>query len=173
MSSMAGVTGTPNLVPYCATKCVLPALHPTALHWPPTAPPCTPRFALRGMMDALFLELRAGRPDSAVRLTTIHPFTGMHCTALHCTALHCTALTTTHPFPVDTGLAKRPRSRCTHLLLHCVQCAHSVQCAQCAMCTLCNVHTVQCAHCALCVMHTLLHTPLHTLHHAHTHHCTH
>ena len=41
---MAGVTGTPNLVPYCASK-----------------------FALKGMMDALYLELRAQRPDSKVR----------------------------------------------------------------------------------------------------------
>jgi len=64
MSSMAGVTGTPNLVPYCASK-----------------------FALRGMMEALYLELRADKPDSKVKLTTIHPFT------------------------VDTGLAKKPRSR--------------------------------------------------------------
>ena len=43
MSSMAGITGTPNLVPYCASK-----------------------FALRGMMEALFLELRQDRPESKV-----------------------------------------------------------------------------------------------------------
>ena len=35
MSSMAGITGTPNLVPYCSSK-----------------------FAVKGLMDALFLELR-------------------------------------------------------------------------------------------------------------------
>jgi len=64
MSSMAGITGTPNLVPYCASK-----------------------FALKGLMDALYLELRAQQPDSSVQLTTIHPFT------------------------VDTGLAQKPRSR--------------------------------------------------------------
>jgi len=68
MSSMAGITGTPNLVPYCASK-----------------------FALKGMMEALFLELRQDRPESKVHLTTIHPFT------------------------VDTGLAKKPRSRFQHL----------------------------------------------------------
>ena len=64
MSSMAGITGTPNLVPYCSSK-----------------------FAVKGLMDALFLELRASRPDSNVSMTTIHPFV------------------------VDTGLAQKPRSR--------------------------------------------------------------
>ena len=64
MSSMAGITGTPNLVPYCASK-----------------------FAVKGLMDALFLEVRAGRPETDVQMTTIHPFV------------------------VDTGLAQKPRSR--------------------------------------------------------------
>lgn len=64
MCSMAGVTGTPNLVPYCSSK-----------------------FAVKGLMDALFLELRLTHPESNIKMTTIHPFT------------------------VDTGLAKKPRSR--------------------------------------------------------------
>ncbi|XP_023339915.1 estradiol 17-beta-dehydrogenase 11 isoform X2 [Eurytemora carolleeae] len=64
MSSMAGITGTPNLVPYCSSK-----------------------FAVKGLMDALFLELRSTHPDTNVKLTTIHPFV------------------------VDTGLAQKPRSR--------------------------------------------------------------
>ena len=64
MSSMAGITGTPNLVPYCASK-----------------------FAVKGFMDALFLEVRASSPESNIQMTTIHPFV------------------------VDTGLAKKPRSR--------------------------------------------------------------
>jgi len=64
MCSMAGVTGTPNLVPYCSSK-----------------------FAIKGLMDSLFLELRLTHPESNIKMTTIHPFT------------------------VDTGLAKKPRSR--------------------------------------------------------------
>jgi len=52
MSSIAGITGTPNLVPYCSSK-----------------------FALKGLMDGLCQELRAMYPDSKVKTTTIHPFT--------------------------------------------------------------------------------------------------
>jgi len=52
MSSIAGITGTPNLVPYCSSK-----------------------FALKGLMDGLSQELRAMYPDSKVKTTTIHPFT--------------------------------------------------------------------------------------------------
>ncbi len=69
MSSMAGITGTPNLVPYCSSK-----------------------FAVKGFMDALFLEVRANNPDSNIQMTTIHPFV------------------------VDTGLAKKPRSRFQSLI---------------------------------------------------------
>jgi len=69
MSSMAGVTGTPNLVPYCSSK-----------------------FAVKGFMDALYLEMRASRPDSNISMTTIHPFV------------------------VDTGLAQKPRSRFQKLI---------------------------------------------------------
>jgi len=69
MSSMAGITGTPNLVPYCSSK-----------------------FAVKGFMDALFLEMRASRPDSNLSMTTIHPFV------------------------VDTGLAQKPRSRFQKLI---------------------------------------------------------
>ena len=69
MSSMAGITGTPNLVPYCSSK-----------------------FAVKGFMDALFLEVRANNPDSNIYMTTIHPFV------------------------VDTGLAKKPRSRFQSLI---------------------------------------------------------
>ena len=50
--SMAGITGTPYLAPYCASK-----------------------FALKGLMDALFFEMRQDYPDSKVKLTTVHPFT--------------------------------------------------------------------------------------------------
>jgi len=64
LSSMAGVTGAPNLVPYCSSK-----------------------FAVKGFMDALFLEMRASRPDTNISMTTIHPFV------------------------VETGLAQKPRSR--------------------------------------------------------------
>jgi len=69
MSSMAGIVGTPNLVPYCASK-----------------------FAVKGFMDALFLEVRASRPDVNINMTTIHPFV------------------------VDTGLAQKPRSRFQKLI---------------------------------------------------------
>ena len=41
MSSVAGVNGAPNLTPYCSTK-----------------------FAVKGLMDSLFLELRSVFPDS-------------------------------------------------------------------------------------------------------------
>merc|ERR1719210_2334341 len=69
LSSMAGITGTPNLGPYCATK-----------------------FAVKGLMDALFLELRASSAATNIHLTTIHPFV------------------------VDTGLAQKPRSRFQSLI---------------------------------------------------------
>ena len=69
MSSMAGITGTPNLVPYCSSK-----------------------FAVKGFMDALFLEVRASNPNTNVQMTTIHPFV------------------------VDTGLAQKPRSRFQNLI---------------------------------------------------------
>jgi len=69
MSSVAGITGTPNLAPYCSSK-----------------------FALKGLMDGLFQELRYKYPDSKVKTTTIHPFT------------------------VDTGMAQKPRTRFSWLI---------------------------------------------------------
>jgi len=70
MSSVAGVNGAPNLTPYCSTK-----------------------FAVKGLMDSLFLELRSVFPDSApVKLTTVHPYV------------------------VTTGLAKNPSSRFMSIL---------------------------------------------------------
>jgi len=69
MSSMAGITGTPNLVPYCSSK-----------------------FAVKGFMDALFLEVRSMKPNANIQMTTIHPFV------------------------VDTGLAHKPRSRFQDLI---------------------------------------------------------
>jgi len=70
MSSVAGVNGAPNLTPYCSTK-----------------------FAVKGLMDSLFLELRAVFPNSVpVKLTTVHPYV------------------------VTTGLAKNPTSRFMSLL---------------------------------------------------------
>jgi len=64
LSSIAGITGTPNLVPYCSSK-----------------------FAVKGFMDALFLEIRENNPITQIKFTTIHPFF------------------------VETGLAKKPMSR--------------------------------------------------------------
>ena len=65
MSSVAGVNGAPNLTPYCSTK-----------------------FAVKGLMDSLFLELRSVFTDNPpVKLTTVHPYV------------------------VTTGLAKNPSSR--------------------------------------------------------------
>ena len=61
--SVAGVQGTPYLVPYCSSK-----------------------FALKGLMDALFFEIRKDH-GSRVTLTTVHPFT------------------------IDTGLAVNPTTR--------------------------------------------------------------
>jgi len=69
VSSMAGITGTPNLVPYCSSK-----------------------FALKGLMDALYLEHRASYPESNIKMTTIHPFV------------------------IETGLAQKPRSRFSNLI---------------------------------------------------------
>lgn len=69
MSSTAGVTGTPNLTAYCSTK-----------------------HAIKGLMEALFLELRQEYKDHKVNTTTIYPFT------------------------VNTGLAQKPTTRFDHLI---------------------------------------------------------
>merc|ERR1711892_854237 len=67
---VAGVNGAPNLTPYCSTK-----------------------FAVKGLMDSLFLELRSIFPHTVpVKLTTVHPYV------------------------VTTGLAKNPSSRFMSLL---------------------------------------------------------
>ena len=70
MSSVAGLNGAPNLTPYCSTK-----------------------FAVKGLMDSLFLELRAHHRD-----------------------LNPIQLTTVHPYVVTTGLAKNPSSRFMSIL---------------------------------------------------------
>ncbi|BES92261.1 oxidoreductase activity [Nesidiocoris tenuis] len=62
--SMCGVIGLPYAVPYCASK-----------------------FAVRGMMEALYEELRRDESTCNIKFTTIYPIT------------------------VDTGLAKKPRHR--------------------------------------------------------------
>ncbi|CAF4875424.1 unnamed protein product [Pieris macdunnoughi] len=65
MSSMAGIMGIRNLVPYCGSK-----------------------YAVRGIMDALAMELRADKRDlSGIKLTTVCPTI------------------------VNTGLCKKPRIR--------------------------------------------------------------
>lgn len=51
LSSMAGIVGLVNLVPYCASK-----------------------FAVRGLMEALSEEERHFRPDSKIKFTTIFPY---------------------------------------------------------------------------------------------------
>lgn len=51
ISSMAGVVGLPNLVPYCASK-----------------------FAVRGLMEALAEELREDARNSQIKFTSIFPF---------------------------------------------------------------------------------------------------
>ncbi|XP_017858680.1 PREDICTED: short-chain dehydrogenase/reductase family 16C member 6-like [Drosophila arizonae] len=51
MSSVAGLFGLPNLVPYCATK-----------------------FAVRGLMEALYEEIRKGPYKNQINLTTIYPY---------------------------------------------------------------------------------------------------
>ncbi|XP_047121903.1 epidermal retinol dehydrogenase 2-like isoform X2 [Schistocerca piceifrons] len=51
LSSMAGVMGITNLVPYCASK-----------------------YAVRGMMEALSEELRENLKNSQIHFTTIFPF---------------------------------------------------------------------------------------------------
>jgi len=72
MSSTAGLTGTPNLTAYCSTK-----------------------YAVRGLMDALLLELRQQQTpqvNDQVNLTVVHPFV------------------------VNTGLAQKPSTRFTTLI---------------------------------------------------------
>lgn len=51
LSSIAGVVGLTNLVPYCASK-----------------------FAVRGMMEALHTELGDTRPNAKIGLTTVCPY---------------------------------------------------------------------------------------------------
>lgn len=50
MSSVAGIGGFPNLVPYCASK-----------------------FAVRGIMESLHEEVRRN-PNNQIKFTTIYPF---------------------------------------------------------------------------------------------------
>uniref|UniRef100_A0A336KJD4 Short-chain dehydrogenase/reductase 3 n=1 Tax=Culicoides sonorensis TaxID=179676 RepID=A0A336KJD4_CULSO len=69
LASIAGVVGLTNLVPYCATK-----------------------FAVRGLMEALQVEIRELRPDCDINCTTV-----------------C-------PFMVKTGLCKKPKVRFPNLL---------------------------------------------------------
>ena len=64
MSSVAGEVGTPYLSAYCSSK-----------------------FAIKGLMEALYLEMHQDHPQSRVRFTTVQPFT------------------------VDTGLAHKPTTR--------------------------------------------------------------
>ncbi|XP_054266342.1 estradiol 17-beta-dehydrogenase 11-like isoform X1 [Macrosteles quadrilineatus] len=72
LSSMCGVMGIPNVVPYCASK-----------------------FAVRGLMEALYEEMRAS--DNTTRKSQIK-------------------FTTVYPIMVGTGLVKRPRNRFPALL---------------------------------------------------------
>lgn len=51
LSSMAGLVGFRNLVPYCASK-----------------------FAVRGYMEALHEELRLTNPNNKIKLTCIYPY---------------------------------------------------------------------------------------------------
>ncbi|XP_001951338.1 estradiol 17-beta-dehydrogenase 11 [Acyrthosiphon pisum] len=72
LSSMCGVIGLPNVVPYCASK-----------------------FAVRGLMEALYEELRVGdtkNNKSEIKFTTVYPIM------------------------VNTGLVKKPRNRFPFLL---------------------------------------------------------
>jgi all-trans-retinol dehydrogenase (NAD+) len=64
LSSMAGLVGFNNLVPYCSSK-----------------------FAVRGMMEALFEELKDHPKNPQIGLTTVFPYM------------------------VDTGLCKKPKIR--------------------------------------------------------------
>ena len=50
------------------------------------------KYAVRGLMDALLLELKQLHPDNQVDMTVVHPFV------------------------VNTGLAKKPRTRFANLL---------------------------------------------------------
>lgn len=72
LSSMCGVLGLPNVVPYCASK-----------------------FAVRGMMESLYEELRVNdKPTKKSQLK----------------------FTTVYPIMVNTGLVKNPRNRFPQLL---------------------------------------------------------
>uniref|UniRef100_A0A8D8V0X0 Short-chain dehydrogenase/reductase 3 n=1 Tax=Cacopsylla melanoneura TaxID=428564 RepID=A0A8D8V0X0_9HEMI len=72
LSSMCGVLGLPNVVPYCASK-----------------------FAVRGMMESLYEELRVN--DTAANKSQVK-------------------FTTVYPIMVNTGLVKNPRNRIPQLL---------------------------------------------------------
>ncbi|KAI5713219.1 hypothetical protein M8J75_014620 [Diaphorina citri] len=72
LSSMCGVLGLPNVVPYCSSK-----------------------FAVRGMMESLYEELRIN--DTASKKSQIK-------------------FTTVYPIMVNTGLVKNPRNRFPQLL---------------------------------------------------------
>ena len=77
------------------------------------------QFALRGMMEALYLELRADKPDSKVGNFLHHSFiwrspgliSWIFWKQYESVSHPQVKLTTIHPFTVDTGLAKKPRSR--------------------------------------------------------------
>jgi len=69
LSSTAGRVGTPFLTAYCSTK-----------------------YAVRGLMDALYLEMNQVYPNNPIKMTVVHPFV------------------------INTGLAEKPRTRFSALV---------------------------------------------------------
>ena len=69
-------------------------------------------------MEALYLELRADNPDSKVHdFILFNNCSGMVNQFSTVCATFQVKLTTIHPFTVDTGLAKKPRSRLKLILI--------------------------------------------------------
>ena len=73
------------------------------------------------MMEALYLELRADNPDSKVHDFILFNICCLVWSLVNQFSTVCAIfqvkLTTIHPFTVDTGLAKKPRSRLKIVLI--------------------------------------------------------
>ena len=86
-------------------------------------------------MEALYLELRADNPDSKVHDFILFNICCLVWSLVNQFSTVCATfqvkLTTIHPFTVDTGLAKKPRSRLKLILIKDIRIANPLNSLSC------------------------------------------